>query len=634
MNKLLYLAILLFTVHTYSQQYYSTFSIPKEFTAYSNSVLMDELVEIDVTNEKSMKVKTHRVVAVLNKLGDNNVGAYVFYDVYNRVKNLEAYVYDASGNKIEHFRKNDFKDISRGDGISIYNDDRVLYLDYTPTTYPYIVEFNSEVVSGDSAFINSWYPVGGYARSTLKSVAKVKYNSANKLKYKAENIDAYNIEITEAENEIICTATNINTIRPEENSPGFYNIAPKVRFALNQFYLKGTRGYGKNWAEFGSWMDTALLANMDKLPEATVAQMKSLVADETTNEGKARKIYQYLQDKVRYISIQIGIGGWKPMPATEVDKLSYGDCKALTNYTKALLESVGVPAYYTIIYAGDDEKNIEQDFTAIQGNHAILGIPDGDEITWLECTDQDKPYGYMGNFTDDRDVLIVTPEGGKIVHTKTYSLEDNTQDNSATVVLTANGSISADFKSVSKGLQYDDKYLLPKEKQEDIERYYKKKWKYLNGLFISDIEFENNREEIVFTEKAKLNVSQYANAVGDDFLFCANIFNQSQYIPPRITDRKQPLYLALSYMDTDSVEVELPENFSVEALPEEKLIETKFGSYRISFTQLSENKIAYRRELKIYKGTYPSDEYKNYRDFRRTIARLDKMKILLKQNVQ
>mgnify|MGYP002712926177 CR=1 FL=1 len=633
MKKIFCLAFIICGAHIYSQKDYSIAAIPKELTEYANSVLLDELVEIDVTDINKLKEKKHRVIAVLNKLGDADTRLYEYYDSNARVKHIEARVFNAFGKEIEHFKKKDFLDVSRT-GISMYSDDRALGLNYTPTTYPYIVVFDSETETGDTAFLSPWIPINGYAESVKKSVLKIKYDPTNKPKYKPQNLDGFDITIADTPDQLVFAATNLKAIRYEEHSPLMNKIFPNIYVALNNFKLKESLGSGKDWAQFGSWMDKSLLSDVNTLPEGTLARIKSLVANETTNEGKARKIYQFVQDKVRYISIQIGIGGWKPMLASEVDKLGYGDCKALTNYTKTLLDIVGVPSYYTVVYGDKRKWDIMDDFSSLQGNHVILGVPDGDEITWLECTSQDTPYGYIGKFTNDRDVLIITPEGGKIAHTKVYETEENTQENTAHVKVDADGNVIATFKSISKGLQYDDKYMLPKEKQEDLDQHYKKKWSYINGFNISDIKLSNDKENVVFAETLTVNIPNYANPVGNDFLFCANIFNQNRYIPPRIETRKQNLYIPNGYIDTDTVSVAIPENFVVDGLPEETILETKFGKYQIHFKPVTENKLVYTRKMVLNKGEYPPSEYENFRSFLRSVARLDKTKILLKQNVQ
>jgi hypothetical protein len=318
------------------------------------------------------------------------------------------------------------------------------------------------------------------------------------------------------------------------------------------------------------------------------------------------------------------------MLASDVDKLSYGDCKALTNYTKVLLDAVGVPSYYTILYAGDSERDIINDFSSMQGNHAILGVPEGDEIIWLECTEQDKPFGYLGNFTDDRDVLIVTKEGGKIVHTKVYSDEENLQEYRASVRINDAGGMTGFLEGKYQGLQYDGKYYWDKKTDEEKRTAYKERWDYINGLMIESIKLNDNKTDIVFTEKLNINASNYATKIGDDLLLCANVFNQSQYIPSRISNRKQELFIGEGYKDIDHLDITLPEGYTVESLPEDTIMESKFGSYSISFKELAENKIEYKRNLLIKKGTYPSEDYPAYRSFRKKIAKLDKSKILLK----
>jgi hypothetical protein len=443
-------------------------------------------------------------------------------------------------------------------------------------------------------------------------------------------MEGFNISISENPNEFIFKAENLKAIKYEELSLSIENTAPNVRFALDRFYLKGVAASVTNWNEFGTWMQKSLLHDVAELPDGTKEMAKNLVKDEATNIGKARIIYQYLQDKVRYISVSIGIGGWKPMLASDVDRLSYGDCKALTNYTKALLDAVGVPSYYTILYSGNNGKDILNDFSSMQGDHVILGIPEGDEIIWLECTSQDAPFGFNGSFSDDRDVLIVTTEGGEIVHTKVYSDEGNLQEYKATVRVNSEGGIVGSLEGKYEGLQYDGKYNWDKVTDEEKRTAYKERWDYINGLMIESINLNDNKTDIFFTEKLIINASNYATKIGDDLLLCANVFNQSQYIPSRIPNRRQELFIGEGYKDIDHLDIVLPEGYQVESLPKDTTVESKFGSYSISFKVLAENKIEYNRNLIIRKGTYPPEDYKAYRSFRKRIAKLDKSKILLK----
>jgi len=630
-----YITTLLFLflyTSVYTQSTYSIATIPNDLKQNANSILLDEQIVVDVSQVEKLNISAKSVRAVLNKKGDNDVSSAIAYDNDTRVVSIEAFVYDAFGNEIKHFKKRDFNDVSKGDGISLFNDDRALYLNYTPSSYPYIFEFIYETESKSTAFLPSWMPIGYYWRSTASSSYTLKFDPNNKPRMRQMNLDGYDMTISEGPNLITCRASNIKAIRYEAHSLPFQSIAPYVNFKLDNFHLMGVRGYAENWNDFGNWYRQNLLDGLSSLSPATVQEIKDLVANETTDLARAKKIYQYVQNKVRYISIQIGVGGWKPMLASDVDKLGYGDCKALTNYTKALLDIVGIPSYYTILYAGDDEIDISNDFVAIQGNHVILGIPNDEKIVWLECTSQVTPFGFGGNFSDDRDVLIVTPEGGKIVHTKVYDPTDNLQENKADIRMDASGTMVAQFQATSRGLQFDDKYFLEIKKKEELEAYYKERWGYINGFTIDEMTFLNDKDEIVFTEKLRLHIPNYLSKAGTDYLFCPNVFKQSQYIPQRISERQQKLHLSEGFEDIDILSITLTEGLVFNEMPSDEQIENKFGHYSIIFEKLSENQLKYTRKLLIKKGTFPPSEYKNYRNFRKQIAKLDKTKLLLTQN--
>src|SRR5690554_5473642 len=622
------LFFLLLSFLVFSQIDYTISSIPPTLLEYANSVVLDEVVDVDATNIRNMKTTTRRVVAVLNKLGVGDARTYAYYNGNSRVRKIEAKVYDAQGNLHKRYRKRDFLDVSRSGG-NMYADSRLVYLDYTPTFYPYIMVFESEVESGDSGLLSSHWFVRGYAESLLNFEKNIRFSENNKIRYKAKNLDGYNVTIAESPNALNIKATHIPALRYEEHSPSWAEILPHVLLAFNKFQLKNVMASVDSWENFGTWMEAALLSDVNDIPETTIARIKQLVSTEETNEAKARKIYEFVQDKVRYVSIQIGIGGWKPMPASDVDRLSYGDCKALTNYTKALLDAVGIPSYYTIVYGDKSHRDLDDDFASIQGNHVILGIPDGDDITWLECTSQDLPYGYIGSLTEDRNVVMITPEGGKLARTKTYESLENTQITQMSIRVDAEGTLNAEFERVSQGLQYENKYAMVILNESEVDRYYKRTWKHINGFSIVDYEFDNNRDSIAFTEKLNLKLPNYSIAVGESFLLTPNVFNQFRAIPPQIHDRKQNIKIRHGFFDDDSVIIEIPSEMSIESVPEPIQIENKFGTYEVTFSRLSEQCVAYHRKFHLYRGEFPPEAYQAFRDFLRTVSRADQTTILL-----
>ena len=630
MNRYIFTLILLsLSFLGTAQNQYPILSLPLELMKNANAVVLEETQIIDLTNPKKAVNHTRRVYAVLNQLGNRQVINSIGYDDYIRVKSAEVIVYDVNGKRIKRFRKKDFSDRHAVDNVSLYTDSRVMYLNYTPASYPYFIEIDFQVESSDNAFLPRWSPIKSYAQGVQKSEIRIKYDPLNKPRYNSKNLEKYNISFNDDGEELRFSANKLLPLTYEELAPSASHIFPEVHFTLNNFRIKDKSGHAQDWAGFGTWVDKTLMQDESNLHPATISKVRSLVADETTVEGKARKVYQFVQDKVRYISIQIGIGGWQPMPVSDVDKLSYGDCKALTHYTKTLLDLVGVPSYYTLIHAGEDGEDITNDFASFQGNHAILAIPDGDQITWLECTSQSTPYGFIGDFTDDRDALIITPQGGKIVRTKVYDAEENLQSSKINASLDENGNLSIDMTRTSRGLEYDPIYHLPRRKSEDIDRIYKNEWSYVNGLGIDKYQFTDNKEDIVFTENLNISVPNYGTTIGSDMFFTVNLLTQTQYVPPRIINRTQVLAIPKSYTHRDALEIMISDKHQISAMPEDVIIQSEFGSYSISFSKISNTKFKYQRELIINKGIYPKESYADYRDFRREIAKNDQAKILL-----
>ena len=631
-RKLIGFCLLLnaFLVYSQDRPELSVSHIDEAMMDNANAVVRLNEVIVSLKSSSQMSVKEKRIITILNKKGNKNIDAFVYYDRNVKIKTLQVLAFDALGNQIKKVKKNDFKDVSAVSGGTLYSDSRVKYLEYTPINYPYTIQFTCETTTGNTAFIPPFTPIDDYFVSTEVSSYALNYPTDITIRKKEKNLENRDIEIEAVAGRIFYKAKNMNALKPEEYSPPFREIIPKILVAANEFTYEGVYAEAENWNDFGKWVYFDLIESTIDLPESTAVYIQDLVKDEKTDIGKAKKIYQYVQDKVRYISVQVGIGGWKPFNASEVDRLGYGDCKGLTNYTMSLLKAVGVNSNFTLLFAGNSQRDIEKDFTIMQANHAILSIPqENKEDIWLECTSQKLPFGFIGDFTDNRDVLVITPQGGQIKHTKKYTTEENTQLIKANYKVFDDGTIDVNATLKSKGIQYDDKYWLETETERDLDKHYKNRWGYINDISINEISIVNDKESIVFNETVRFKAINYSKIIANRMLLTVNALNRNTHIPDRYRNRKLPLKIKRGFKDIDEVEITLPQNYKVESLPNKKIIENKFGSYKSEVIAKDENTLIYKREFVVSDGEFPKEDYSSFRDFYKEVSKQDTSKIAL-----
>jgi len=612
---------------------YASTLIPDELTEDANAVIRNSIIEITIKGIDKMVVYEKEVITVLNELGNVDARIAKGYNDDTKITKLSAKIYDALGKQIKKYSKRKFLDVSAVSGETLYSDERLKYVDYIPVAYPYTVVFESEYKNSSTGFIPRWFPTEGYYVGVEKSQYKLNNPLKIIVRTKKKNFKNYPIQDKSSEFNLHYIFENQRAIKPEALTIASRDFMPYLIVALNNFSLKGVKGYASNWKEFGKWQNKNLISGRDILEPATVTKIKDLVKGLDNPIEKAKLVYEFVQNKTRYIGVQVGIGGWKPILANQVDKVGYGDCKGLTNYTKALLSAVGITSYYTLVYA-KQKINIDKDFATFQGNHAILNIPaselSGGNNIWLECTSQTNPFGFLGDFTDDRDVLVITPEGGVIKRTPSYKNETNLQTTKATIRLDEKGTIQATLERVSKGLQFANKYSYERYPKEELIKHYKSGvWGYNNNLEVESVKLKNDKEQVVFTEDFLISIEDYATVTDAEILFRVNFFNKNRFIPKRYRNRKLPLQISRGFKDEDESIIEIPKGYQVESLFEDKSIINKFGMYQISIDKIDEYHIKYKRTLFIKEGLYPKEDYKAYRAFRRKVAKNDNLRIAL-----
>ena len=221
------------------------------------------------------------------------------------------------------------------------------------------------------------------------------------------------------------------------------------------------------------------------------------------------------------------------------------------------------------------------------------------------------------------------PEGGEIVHTKKYQPEESLQTIKGVCVIDNNGHIDVKTTISSRGLQYSDKLRLDAETERDLDSHYKERWDYINSISVNEMHMKNDKNNIEIIEDVSFSAKSFTKIIGSRMLFTVNALNRITDIPDRYRNRKSPLKISRGFKDIDEVEIRLPANFEVEALPKNKSIETKFGSYKTELEVKDENTLVYKREFVIKDGEFPKEDYSKFRDFYKEVSRQDNAKIAL-----
>ena len=628
LRQLMLLLFVFFLSSSTAQENWPAVTIALELLENANAVIRLQKTDVTISSRKSMNIKQQRVVTVLNEHGLRYMRAYERFDNSTSVKAIEAVIYDGQGKEIKKIRRKDFNEHSISEG-SLITDNRILELEYTPVAYPFTLVYNSETHTSDTAFIPAWSPVEGLFAAVEKSTVNITCAEDLGFRYKEYNSDTAKITKSGSGSSLSLTAENVPALKHEDYTPSLQNFSPYVLFAIDKFNLAGVNGEAKDWQSFGAWMYSSLLEGTDELHPSTIAAIQAKVGSETDRLKKSKIVYEYVQSKTRYISIQLGIGGWRPMLAKDVDRLGYGDCKALTNYTRALLKAVGVDSYYAVVYGDSSKKDIKDDFISMQGNHVILAIPHDGNYVWLECTSQLLPFGFQGDFTDDRFALLVKPDGAHVVRTRKFSVDESTQISKGNYVISETGGLVGSLNIRSKGLQYDSKYQLDGRSKEDLDKMYKESFGNINNLKLKKTGLTNNKDNQEFIEDLAVEAEGYCNKSGNKLIFAVNAFNQASHVPHRYRNRKNPFEISRGYYDADEVIIDLPAGFAIEAQPENIILNDKFGEYKTEYEMLDGNKMLFRRTLKVTQGFYGSIEYENYRSFMEKVARNDNAKLVL-----
>lgn len=610
---------------------YPISDIPDSLKTNANAIVRDYTVEIIQSDIKSATYKETVVVTVLNKKGETAGHYFTYGDKFKELTSFSGTLRDGSGKIIKKIKKGDLFSTSMTDGGTTADGKvRIIYECQSPT-YPYTIEYTTQqkMKNGILAY-PPFYPMPGYQASIQNANYKLVVPTDIKVRHKSSYKDNLKEEEIGEQRIYTVSITNLQALDYERNSPKFKELAPVIFFAPSDFCFDSACGNMKDWSNYGSWV-YELLKDRDALPTPFIEKLKELIKDAPTDREKTKILYEYLQANTRYISIQLGIGGYRPFEASSVLKTAYGDCKGLSNLMYAMLKAVGIPANYVVINLGDEDKLYDDYPSFNQINHAIAMVPLKNDTIWLECTSQTMPFGYIHDGIAGHDALVITEKGGEIRRLPSYSEKENTEDTKLEISIDENGNMAGNITITGHLNQYD--YLAALKRTNDRKKF----TEYLHSNIqlakseIGNIQIqseESSRPSAQMT--ADFRAESFANKTGNRLFIPICPLKKGETNPFSATKRNNDIIFKSGYSDNDTIIINVPTGYVIESLPKEVELKTEFATFKAEAKEEA-GKIMYTQNIILYSGTYSKDSYEELKDFYTKMLASTKRKLVLKK---
>jgi len=611
-----------------SEAQFPTYLIPDSLKENAHCIVRDYLREIEVNSINSATENISKVITVFDKKGEENAILMVPYDKNSSVTIKKVVYYDKNGNKLKNGKLSEIQDHPFSGNSELYSETRVKL--YTPANpeYPYTIEYEYNLRMDNVISYGCWRPFNSYNISAQHVKLILTRPKDIKINIRESGIQKESSEIIKNRLVEIWEMNNVNAYGEEPFGISLTERIPCVYMQPDKILYDNYEGSASNWTDFGKWV-AKLYSNRDELSESEKVKISKLVQGKKDTIECIQTLYDYLQKNTRYVAITLGIGGFQPSNVKSVIETGFGDCKALTNYMYSLLKYAGIKSYPALVASGTYQVPVFSDFPNFQQfDHVILCVPISNDTIWLECTNQKLPFGFLGDFTDDRSALLFTEAGGKFAHTRRYDANDNLRTSSSTFVIDSEGNASLTSETFLSGLQYDNMAEFLNSNYEE-----QKKWLQRNSdlpaLKINSFSIEEGRKSNPWIRINESSVSNnYCTFSGKYMLMPVNKINVQDPISKMLKPRSSDIILHRSYIDTDTTIYTIPSNMVVESIPLGKNISADFGEYSYSIST-DGNKITYIRRFLLKEGRYEPGAYTSLYNFILEISKLDNIKILL-----
>jgi len=450
-------------------------------------------------------------------------------------------------------------------------------------------------------------------------------------------------------NQFVWEMENVPAVEYEENMPSIGAVAGRMTL---KYYPRDsalrTKSSG-SWRDIGLWYSQLTTNSRQSTPEIQ-KKVAELTAGATTMLAKMQALASFLQHDIRYVAIEVGIGGYQPHPAQAVFRNRYGDCKDKVTLLSTMLHEIGVDSYYVMV---DSHRGIVvPDIPSIAGNHVILAIrlpesvpttslyaivehPKLGRLLFFDPTSSYTPFGYLPFQLQESYGLVIAPDGGELVRLPVLAPSANLLSRSAKFSLSPTGMLSGDVEEVRWGEEAASSRgellaVQPSDRAKVLESFLGNS---VNSFSIKAASVGNlDHYDLALTLKYNFAAENYARLAGNLLIVRPRVLGQKGWVIPIEKDKKRlyPVELHEPSLQNDDFEITLPPGYVVDELPPPVEAKCDYGSYS-SQVEVTGNTLHYKRTYEIKDVTVPAEKMDAFRDFLRQINSDERQSAVLRK---
>jgi hypothetical protein len=603
----------------------------------TDAVVLYSEHNVTVVAADKIKIQVREAYKILRP----NVREYgtvsVPFNSHEKVASLHGWCIPAQGKDYEVKDKEAIEvSLPRIEGSELISDVRAKVVRIPAADPGNIVGFEYEVEEQPFVLQEMWYFQGSIpARESHFSL-----RLPAGWEYKATWLNYPEVKPTAAgNNQWQWVVSDIKLIRTEDEMPPFAGVAGCM---VLSFYPPGgpsVSGFS-GWQDMGNWYRNLVNGRLDASPEIK-QKVAALTASATTPLAKMRALAQFVQHDIRYVAIELGIGGWQPHPAPDVFVHRYGDCKDKATLMASMLREIGVNSFYLVINSERGSVTPDTPAHVYAFNHAILAIklpesvsdpallavmrhPREGRLLFFDPTDELTPFGHIAGHLQANYGLLVTPDSSELVKLPQQPTATNGIQRRAHFTLDPSGNLQGDVTEIRVG-----------------DRAWSQRWEQRTVMRDSDrikpVErlLAGSLPVFRITKASVVNLQQTDQPFGFDYSFSADNYAKSAggllLVRPRVIgsksstllETKEPRQFPIEFdgpvLDTDTFEIAMPPGYEVEDLPPPVDADIGFAAYHAK-SEVSGNLIRYTRTFEVKELSVPVNHAEDLKKFYRIIA--------------